>query len=267
MIPTPSPPPSGTSPPSASDPAASTASAGEFAPTRWTLVLAARGDSPSARAALGELCESYYQPVLGFLRREGRDADAARELAQEFFSRILSRAGFATADPARGRFRSFLLGALRHFLADMRDRERAVRRGSGTVPESLEDLAEKGADPGVAAAPDPAELRFDRAWALALMQRTLDRLCAEFRSQGKQAQFDQLKPWLGGDLPSGSNAQAAAQGGLSGGSLKVAVHRLRRRFRQLIRAEIAHTVPDPSDVEPEFRHLIEVLAHARGRED
>lgn len=266
MIPTPSPPPAGTSPHSASDSAASTASAGEFAPTRWTLVLAAHGDSPSARAALGELCESYYEPVLRFLRREGRSADAAQELAQDFFSRILKGEGFATADPARGRFRSFLLGALRHFLADRRDRELAVRRGAGTVPESLEELAAQGLDAGAAAAPDPAELGFDRAWALALMERTLGRLREEFRAHGKQAQFEALKSWLGGDAPATSLDQETARLGLSGGALKVAVHRLRRRFRQIIRTEIAHTVPDPGDIEPELRHLIQVLAHVRGRD-
>src|SRR6185503_10752876 len=114
------------------------ASPHEFAATRWTLVLRARGESVEARAALSELCEAYYQPVLRFLRREGREEDAARELAHEFFSRILESGGFDEADPGRGRFRSYLLGALKHFLADQRKREHRLKRGGGVPSESLD---------------------------------------------------------------------------------------------------------------------------------
>ena len=116
----------------------SAATTSPFAPTRWTLILRARGESVEARAALGELCESYYEPVLRFLRREGRDEDAARELTQEFFARVLAGGGFDEADPERGRFRSYLLGALKHFLADQRKREHRLKRGGGATPESLD---------------------------------------------------------------------------------------------------------------------------------
>lgn len=235
--------------------------AGGFEPTRWTLVLAARGGTPEARAALSDLCGTYYEPVVRFLRREGRDPDAARDLAQGFFARVLQSDGFASADPARGRFRSYLLGALRHFLADQRDHRQAVRRGSGVVPESLDGTAE-GTGPQVAAETADDALAFDREWAFDLMRRGLDRLSAEYAADGKGALFEALKPWLGGSVAQETGGEAVAPAGLGPGALKVAVHRLRRRFRQIIRSEVADTVPDPGDVDAELRHLVEVLARA-----
>jgi len=243
-------------------PASTAASA--FAPTRWTLVLAARGESPVARAALGELCEAYYQPVFRFLRREGREDDAARELAQEFFARVLARDGFATADPQRGRFRSFLLGALRHFLGDVSAREQALKRGGGIIPEPLD--AGTDTSPGLEVAgveAGPPEAWFDREWALALMARALDTVEAEFRAAGREAHFAAFKPWLMGDGAAESQAEAARRTGLSEGAVKVAVHRLRKRFREVIRDEIAQTVPERGEVDGELRYLIEVLARAR----
>jgi len=242
-------------------PAGATAAAtsGGFAPTRWTLVLAARGKTPEARAALSDLCAGYYEPVLRFLRREGRDPDSARDLAQEFFVRVLAGSGFAAADPARGRFRSYLLGALRHFLADQRSRNASVRRGGGVVPESL-DPAGDGLGPQVAADTADDALAFDREWALDLMRRGLDRLSAEYVADGKGPLFEVLKPWLGGNVPTGEGVAVPTPAGLGPGALKVAVHRLRRRFRQIIRAEVADTVPDPGDIDAELHHLVEVLA-------
>jgi RNA polymerase sigma factor (sigma-70 family) len=232
-----------------------------FAPTRWTLVLRARGDSAEAKAALGELCEAYYQPVLRFLRREGREEDAARELAQEFFARVLGGGGFASADPERGRFRSYLLGALKHFLGDQRDRERRQKRGGDATIEPLESST--GTSPGLDVA-DPSALPpdawFDREWALAVMDRALAALAAEFTKGDKAAHFEALKPWLVGETPSLSQADAATRLGMSEGALKVAVHRMRRRFRELVKAEIAHTLPNPADVESELRHLAAALA-------
>ena len=159
-----------------------------FAATRWTLILRARGETPEARLALGELCEGYYQPVLRFLQREGRDEDAARELTQEFFARILGDGGFDQADPERGRFRSYLLGALKHFLADQRKHEQRLKRGGGAVAESL-DASPTDDDSGsfqVADASAPApESFFDREWALAVMARALEELEKEFTAAGK----------------------------------------------------------------------------------
>lgn len=236
-----------------------TSSAANFAPTRWTLVLAARGDSPAARAAMSELCGAYYQPVFRFLQREGRGEDDARELAQEFFARLLASAGVARADPARGRFRSFLLGALRHFLGDRRDRENAVKRGGGVAHEPLPEASDTSPGQELAApAAVSADAWFDRQWALAIMDRALRLLAEEHAAACKAEQFEQLKPWLVG--AAAAQADVAAQFGWSEGALKVAVHRLRKRFRELVRAEVAQTVPAFADVDAELRYLVEVLS-------
>lgn len=234
-----------------------------FAPTRWTLVVRARGETPEARAALGELCEAYYQPVLRFLRREGRDEDAARELTQDFFARILARGALGEADPERGRFRSYLLGALKHFLADHRKHEQRLKRGGGVIPESLDAASvEGGPEPlQVADVSVPApESAFDREWALAVMARALDVLEKEFAGAGKGGQFETLKAWLAGESPSMSQADAARRLGMSEGAVKVVIHRLRKRFRDAVRAEIAQTLREPAQVDEELRHLIEALA-------
>ena len=232
-----------------------------FAPTRWTLVLRARGGSVEARGALSELCEAYYQPVFRFLRREGREEDAARELTQEFFARLLAGNGIGAADPRRGRFRSYLLGAVKHFLGDQRKQEQRLKRGGGVAPESLD--AEHGTAPGLqvadhASAPD--DTVFDREWALAVMDRALQSLAAEFAGADKAEQFTVLKPWLVGDAAALQQAAAATRLGLSESAIKVAIHRLRKRFREVIRAEIAQTIDDAAEVDGELRYLVEVLA-------
>jgi RNA polymerase sigma-70 factor (ECF subfamily) len=242
------------------DPPASPAAA--FATTRWTLVLRARGASPAARAALSELCEAYYSPVLAFIRRDGRDDDAARELTQEFFSRLLGQPGLGRVEPERGRFRSYLLGAVKHFLAEERDRARAAKRGGGQAPVSL-DAATGAATTAELQVPDPAgavpDAFFDRHWAAALVDRAVASLATEAEADGKGAQFAALKPWLLGEVPSLSQAGVARELGLSEGAVKVAVHRLRRRFRELVKAEIAQTVSDPGQAQEELRYLVEVL--------
>ena len=233
-----------------------------FAPTRWTLVLRARGESAEGRAALSELCEAYYQPVLRFLRREGRDEDAARELTHDFFVRVLAGGGFDGADPERGRFRSYLLGALKHFLADQRAREQRLKRGGGVVPESLDAPAGTDAAPGLQVADPVATNRdacFDREWALTVMDRSLVVLQQEFDEAGKAQQFETLKPWLMGDATGLSQADAARRLDLSEGAVKVTIHRLRKRFRDVVRAEISQTLRDPALVDAELRHLIEAL--------
>jgi DNA-directed RNA polymerase specialized sigma24 family protein len=233
-----------------------------FAATRWTLVLRARGETPAARAALSELCAAYYQPVVRFLAREGRADDAARELAQEFFVRILQRGELGAADPARGRFRSYLLGAVKHFLADQRKHAHRAKRGGGAVPEPLdapatEDSSALQVAEAGATVPDAW---FDRQWALTVMDRALTVVEQEFKSTDKAAQFTVLKPWLVGDSAALAQAEAARQLGLNEGAVKVAIHRLRKRFREQIRAEIAQTVADGTDLDAELRYLVEVLA-------
>ena len=236
-----------------------------FAPTRWTLILRARGETPEARAALGELCEAYYQPVLRFLQREGREEDAARELTQEFFSRVLARGGFDEADPERGRFRSYVLGALKHFLADQRKHEHRLKRGGGMTAESLdatgpddESASLQIADP---ASPAP-EAFFDREWALAVIARAMVVLEKEIAAAGKTDQFDTLKPWLMGEAPSMSQADATRRLNMSEGAVKVGIHRLRKRFRDAVRAEISQTLrnPAPELVDEELRHLVAAVS-------
>jgi len=235
-----------------------------FAPTRWTLVLRARGQSPESRAALSELCEAYYQPVLRFLRHEGRDEDAARDVTHDFFARVLAGGGFDGADPERGRFRSYLLGALRHFLADRRDHAGRLKRGNRIVPDSLDAPVGTDTSPGFQVADPAATARdafFDREWALTVMDRALSALQGEFADAGKLDEFETLKPWLMGDTAMGLQADAARRLGLTEGAVKVTIHRLRKRFRAGVRAEIAQTLHDPALVDEELRSLIEALAN------
>lgn len=217
-----------------------------FHPTQWTLVLRARGEGELAKAALSELCAAYYEPVVAFLRREGRGEEAARETAHGFFATVLE-AGVGTPEPGRGRFRSYLLGALKHFLAKQRAASLAGKRGGGAEHVPLGD------DPG---ATDDV-LAFDRDWAMNLIARALSTLEAEHA--GKPDSFATLKPWLDGGAE-GSQADAARALGMSETAVKVAIHRLRGRFRELIRAEVAATVHDPAEVAEELRHLIAVAS-------
>ncbi len=232
----------------------------DFRTTRWTQVIASRGESVAAKTALSDLCAAYYAPVVAFLRADGREEDAARELAHEFFARVLERQSLAGVDRARGRFRSYLLGALKHFLGDQRSRAAAVKRGGGIVSVPLGPGTDTS--PGIEI-PDPStppsDLIFDRQWALTLLDRSLLALGAEFTSAAERAQFEALKPWLTGE-PGTPQSAVAAQLGLNENAVKVAIHRLRRRFRELVKSEIAQTVADAAEQRAELEHLIRVLA-------
>lgn len=236
-----------------------------FFTTRWTLVSRARGETPEARAALGDLCEAYWNPVFRFLRREGRGEDESRELTQEFFAKLLAGAGIGEADPAKGRFRSYLLGSLKHFLANQRRDATREKRGGGAVIESI-DSGGSETSPGLQVA-DPGsgadDAWFDRHWALAVMERGLDRVAGSFRQAGKDEQFKVLKPWLMGDPEGLSQADAAGQLGMTRAAVKVAVHRLRQKFGEAIRSEIAETVETEEEIAGELRYLIEVLQARR----
>lgn len=243
---------------------AAESSPGSFVTTRWTRVLAARGESPEARTALGELCEIYYGPVVAFLRVRLGDEDRAREVAHEFFGRLLGRGGaLAGADPRRGRFRSYLLGAVKHYLADAMDRGRAAKRGGGI--EHVQVDGGTDTSPGwEIATPElaPGDMEFDRQWALTLLARSLRALELEQEGAERAAQFRELKPWLTGTTR--AVGEAAQRLGMSEGAVKVAVHRLRRRFRDLVKAEIASTVQRPEDIQEEMRYLVAVLAGQAG---
>jgi RNA polymerase sigma-70 factor (ECF subfamily) len=223
-----------------------------FHDTRWTLVSRSRGSDTQASAALSELCEAYYAPVVAFLRREGREEDTARELAHDFFAKLLAGGAIEGARPERGKFRSYLLGALKHFAADQRDKASAAKRGSGLQPAELDDEMTDFA----AEKPDA---EFDRQWALTVLARSLSRLEAAMASEGKMAHFDALKPWLTAEADSTPQTVAAEKLGLSVEAVKVAVHRLRKRFREAVKAEIAQTVSDSSDVREELDALMAAL--------
>jgi RNA polymerase sigma-70 factor (ECF subfamily) len=227
-----------------------------FHPTQWTLVLRARGDSAEAKAALSDLCAAYYAPVIAFLRREGRDNDAARELAHAFFESLL-KGGVGAPERERGKFRSYLLGALKHFLTKHHTAGAAEKRGAGreVVPLVMETDTSPGL-PMPAAPEPPPELLFDREWAFTLIARALAALEAEHAHH--PAYFATLKPWLDG-TPGIPQSQAAEHLGMSETALKVAIHRLRARFRELIRAEVAATVHDPADTSGELQHLIAIV--------
>lgn len=219
-----------------------------FHTTRWTLVRNAQGDSVEARDALGILCELYYEPVVSFLVRDGRDRDAARELAHGFFAKVLAGDFLGGPEQGRGRFRSYLLGALKHHLLNQRRDEGREKRGGG--------LEQVGLEPDHLVSMPDAD--FDRGWALAIVKRSLATL--EGEESHRSDQFRSLKPWLASGEIRELQEAAAARLGMSGGALKVAIHRLRRRFRELVRAEVAATLHDPADLDDEMRHLVEALA-------
>lgn len=235
----------------------------EFATTRWSIVLRAGrgGERPSsARDALARLCGTYWFPLYAHVRRRGFSAHDAEDLTQEFFARLLEREAIARADPARGRFRAFILTALNHFLADAWHRERAAKRGGGGERLSL-DLAEAETrfaglvDPGAA----PDEL-FDREWALAVLRSVLAHLESEYAAAGRADVFAVLKPTLTGARAAQPYAEMAAQLGRNENAVKVAVHRLRQRYRALLQAEIAETVGSDDDAKAELRVLLQALA-------
>jgi RNA polymerase sigma-70 factor (ECF subfamily) len=237
-----------------------TAASSAFVTTQWTRVLEARGDSPEAKAALSDLCAGYYAPAFAFIRRTTLDEDSARELTQEFFARLLARQGIDGVDPSRGRFRSFLLGAVKHFLSNMREHADRLKRGTGQPLESF--------DPGTDTSPGlqlpdlktpTPDREFDRRWALTLLERALDALAKDQEASGNAVQFEALKPWLTGDTENLSQADVARQLGLNESAVKVAIHRLRRRFREAIKNEIRQTLSDHAQVEEELHYLLEAL--------
>lgn len=235
-------------------------SASAFPPTQWTLILAAGvGDSKAADEALAELCRAYWFPVYAFIRRMGNSADEAQDLTQEFFARFLERRSFINADPARGRFRSFLLTCVKNFLADQSDRRHAEKRGGHAVllPLKPEDGENRYSREFTDA--ETPEKSFERAWAQTLIARVTENLKAAFRSEGRAEQFEQLRAYLPGGADPASYSDAARELGASEGALKVAVHRLRRRYREMFRAEIANLVARKDQVDDEVRYLLAIL--------
>lgn len=240
-----------------------------FAETRWTLVKRAQGHSAEAAAALSELCEAYYTPVHRFVCGWCNHAEEARDLTQEFFARLLAKPQIGGASPGNGKFRSFLLGAVKHFLCDMRDRSHRLKRGGGVEHVALEAPLTEGDKSGEAveledfSAPPP-DLEFDRQWALHVLERALESLEKTFAEDGKAPHFQALKPWLVSSTIGDEDAASAAKLGLQNGALRVAVHRLRRRFREQLRREIAQTLVAGSDVDLEMQQLLAALRQQGG---
>jgi RNA polymerase sigma-70 factor (ECF subfamily) len=231
---------------------------GRFATTRWSVVLAAGADgsSPAVRRALATLCESYWYPLYAFLRSRGYSAEDAQDLTQAFFTRLLEKHALRHADRSRGRFRSFLLASLKNFAANEHDREVAGKRGGNTPILSLEIERVEGRFQMEPPTDETPERVFDRQWALTLLDRVMSRLQAETAARSETpSSFDRLKTYLTGDQPQLRYADTASDLGMSEGAVKVAVHRLRKRFRDLVRDEIAHTVSSPAEIEDELRHL------------
>ncbi len=232
-----------------------------FVTTHWSVVLAAgRSDTTLAQAALEQLCRNYWQPLYAYVRRTGHAREEAEDLTQEFFARLLAQNAVARADPARGRFRSFLLVSLKHFLANEWEKSRAQKRGGGARLLPLEfDTAETRCAQPVAPGDSP-DRAYDRHWALALLEVVLGGLRREYRDAGREDLFLGLKDTLSGGRGEIPYRELAARLGLSEGAVKVAAHRLRQRYRELLRAEVANTVAQPGEVEEELKALFAALS-------
>jgi RNA polymerase sigma factor (sigma-70 family) len=235
------------------------AGAAAFATTHWSMVLTAgQRKSPQATDALEQLCRAYWYPLYVFVRRQGKSPEDAQDLTQGFFARLLEKNYLAKADRDRGKFRTFLLRSLKHFLINEWKQAGRLRRGGGVEFTSIDPQAAENryaAEPGNEANPDAA---YEQRWAVALIEQVLAALREEFNASGKGRMFEELKGFIWGEKRTASNGEIARYLNLSEGAVKVAVHRLRERFRELLRAEVAHTVARPEDIDGELRHLISV---------
>jgi RNA polymerase sigma factor (sigma-70 family) len=234
--------------------------ANQFSTTHWSLLAqAADKADPMSKAALEALCRRYWFPLYAFVRRDGHGEHDAQDLTQAFFAQLLEKNGLRDIDPQRGKFRSFLLAALRHFLSNARDFAKAAKRGGGKAVLSL-DFTQAEARYAVESASflTPEKL-FHRRWALELLQAVLRRLQDEWGAPGKREFFTEVEDWITGGEPARTYADVAAALDMTEGAVKTAVHRLRRRYRELLRDEIAQTVADPGAVDDEIRQLFAAL--------
>ena len=231
-----------------------------FATTHWSAVkLAARNDSAQAQRALSDLCSGYWYPLYAFIRRQGVSPHDAQDLTQEFFARFIAGNYLSDISPDQGRFRAFLIACLKHFLANERDRARAQKRGSGHRIISFDETDAEERYKFEPADTESADKLFERRWAMTLLEKVLTTLRAEFRRDGKEATFEKLKPALTGARETQPYAELARELKMSEGAVKVAVHRFRHRYRELLRQEIACTVSNESEIDDEIRYLFSVL--------
>jgi RNA polymerase sigma factor (sigma-70 family) len=232
-----------------------------FVSTHWSVVVAAgRSDSTRAQAALEHLCRTYWYPLYAYVRRRGHSSHDAQDLTQGFFARLLERESLAGADPHRGRFRTFLLTAMNHFLVNEWKKGMAGKRGGGCPVLSLDWAAAENRFDLEPADPFTPDKLFDKQWALTLLAEVVNRLEREYASEGKSDLFAILKNTLLGERESQPYGELAVKLGVNEGAVRVMVHRLRKRYRQLVRDEIAGTLERSQDVEAEMRHLFQVLA-------
>ena len=232
-----------------------------FATTHWSVVLAtADQDSPQAAAALEQLCRTYWYPLYAYVRHRGHSPEDSQDLTQEFFYRLLQKNYLAHVDPRKGKFRSFLLAAINHFLANEWERAQTLKRGGKVTFLSLDEAqAEQRYQDDQFGGRSPEEI-YERTWAIALLDKVLGRLRAEAAAAGQSARFEELKAVLMGERPALTYAELALKLGTTEPALKMAAQRLRRRYGELLREEIAHTVRSPQEVEEELRYLRAVLA-------
>jgi RNA polymerase sigma-70 factor (ECF subfamily) len=233
---------------------------GVWATTHWSVVLAAgHGQSPLAAAALEQLCRTYWYPLYAFVRRRGHNPEEAQDLTQDFFHRLLTSDWLARADQSKGRFRTFLLCGLQNFLANEWQKQQRLKRGAGHQTIPLDALAAENRyqlEPADLASPDKL---FERRWALTLLETVVERLEAEENQAGAAARFEALREVLLGEPTVEGYAALAERFGVTESTVKSWVHRLRRRYRERLREEVAHTVGSPAEVQDELRHLMRVL--------
>jgi len=235
------------------------ATGGWFKTTHWSAVLeAGRADPTQTSAALADLCQAYWPPLYAYIRRSGYSKEDAQDLTQEFFARLLEKQWLAQADQARGKFRSFLLSSMNHFLANEWRRSQTLKRGGGKPIASLDDSAEVFYEAEWASAVTQEKV-YEKRWALGLFDRALGRLQASYATDGKAAVYNSLKDFLSSDVGEGDYARIGAELGVTKGAVAAAVHRLRQRYRQFVREEIAQTVANPADVDDEMRSLLAAL--------
>jgi RNA polymerase sigma factor (sigma-70 family) len=230
-----------------------------FTTTHWSVVLEAQTESPTAQEALEKLCQIYWPPIYSFVQRKGVDPEEAKDITQEFFADLLEHRNLTAVRKEKGRFRSYLLGALKYFLADERRRAMAIKRGKGQRLIPLEALTADERNEIERADSITAEQIYDRRWASTLLERVLGLLKNEYVAAGNAALFDCLKQLLPDEPGSPSQAEIAGQLGMTANAVRQAFHRFRQRYQLLLREQIAHTVATPGDVENELRHLIAVV--------
>src|SRR5687767_6683655 len=235
-----------------------------FETTQWSLVLAAgHGGEATAERALAHLCAVYWYPVFAFVRRKGHSPEDAQDLTQGFFARLIEKGDLGDADRTRGRFRSFLLTACQHYLANEHDRIRTQKRGGGQTPVPIDVATAEHRYERALSHNETPERLYDRQWALTLLDSVFQGLRTEYAENGKQEMFDRLKDFVTADDDAGTHAEAAKDLGTSAGAIKVAVHRMRRRFREELLRRVADTLGPGQDVDDEIRHLLETLGPSR----